>query len=329
MINIRKVMGPGLGLAGLLTLALVPAEAQQLGIATMAQGTASYTTGAAIATVLQANGVNAAPAPGTGETEVNALVNDDEVALGISSILEVINAYTGEGAYAGNPQTEIRILAALAPLKVAFFVRASSNIQTLADLRGRRVTTEFTGLGTIDQVAQAVLANAGLTKADIVGRPVANVAVGAAEFEAGNVDAFFFAIGTPAVQAADANVGGLRMLPLDPSPEAVARMEAVFPEGSLFMQPPTPAQRGFTEPSGVILYDNLLLISTSASDELAGQIASIIAGNKEALVAIHPSFNDLDPAQMYKPDLPVPYHPGAVQHYEQAGLAAGGAPPAP
>lgn len=305
-----------LAAGAVVTLSLGSAAAQQIGIGTMAQGTNSYTVGAAIATVLQANGINAAPAPGTGETEINALVNDNEVPLGIASILEVVNAYNGDGAFEGNAQTEMRVLAALAQLKVALYVRANSDIFTIADLRGRRVTTEFTGLGAIDIILQAVLANGGLTKADVVGRPVANVAVGADEFEAGNVDAFFFAAGTPRVQQADASVGGLRMLPLLDTPEAIAAMEAVFPAGELIVQPPTPAHRGFTEPTALMAYDNILLVNASVEDAVAAQIAQIIHDNRDALIAIFPGFNDLNPANMYKPDLAVPYHPGAEAYYQ-------------
>ncbi|MGD9739472.1 MAG: TAXI family TRAP transporter solute-binding subunit [Bauldia sp.] len=311
-LNWKTLMAAG----AVLTASLGPAAAQQVGIGTMAQGTNSYTVGAAIATVLQANGVNAAPAPGTGETEINALVNDNEVALGIASILEVLNAYNGQGAFEGNPQTDMRVLAALAPLKVALYVRADSDIFSIADLRGRRVTTEFTGLGAIDLILQAVLANGGLTKDDVVPRPVANVAVGADEFEAGNVDAFFFAAGTPRVQQADAAVGGLRMLPLVDTPEAIAAMEAVFPAGELMVQPPTPAHRGFTDPTPLMAYDNILLVNATVPDDVVAQITQIIHDNRDALIAIFAGFNDFDPAAMYKPDLGVPYHPAAEAYYQ-------------
>jgi hypothetical protein len=178
------------------------------------------------------------------------------------------------------------------------------------------VTTEFTGLGAIDLILQAVLANGGLSKADIVPRPVANVVLGADAFEAGEVDAFFFAAGTPRVQQADAAVGGLRMLPLDMSAEAIARMEAIFPEGEAIVQPPTPAQRGFTEPTPLLAYDNILLVNAGVDDATVTQIVRILAENKPALVAIFPGFNDFQPAQMHKPDLPVPYHPGALAYYQ-------------
>jgi len=308
-----------LGIAATL-FAAAPVVAQNVDIGTMSQGTLSYSTGSAIAQVLQQQGgLNARVQPNSGETTIMPLVNSGELTLGISSIGEVANAVNGAGVFEGRPQQDMLALAALVPLKVGIFVRADSDIETIADLEGKRLTTEFSAMGVINDILLASLANQNVSVDDVIPVNVPNVARGADDFIAGRADAFFFGLGAAKVLEADASVGGLRMLPLSDDPEAVARMTEVFPDGYLVEQQPGDTMPGFDEPVQVMTYDNILLISANAPDELAATIARTLAENKEALAANFPAFNALVVEDLYK-ELPIAYHPGAIAYYEEAGL---------
>ncbi|WP_373354539.1 TAXI family TRAP transporter solute-binding subunit [Pseudoroseicyclus sp. CXY001] len=309
-------------LAGLAALAGVaaPALAQDVDIGTMGQGTLSYSTGSAVAQVLQAEGgFNARVQPNSGETTIMPLVNTGELDLGIASVGEVANAIEGTGVFEGRAQGDMLALAALFPLKVAIFARADSGIETMQDLAGHSLTTDFSAMGVINDILIASLANAGLTLDDIDPVAVPNVVRGADDFIAGRADAFFFGIGSAKVLEADASVGGVTMLPLDDSEEAVARMQEVFPEGYLSEQVVLPNTPGFDAPMMVMTYDNILLVNSAVPDEVVAEMARVLAENKEALVANFPPFGGLVVEDLYK-DLPIPYHPGAIAFYEEAGL---------
>lgn len=296
------------------------AMAQNVDIGTMSQGTLSYSTGAAIAQALQqAAGINARVQPNSGETTIMPLVNSGELTLGIASIGEVANAVGGKGVFEGRPQENMVALAALVPLTVGIFARADSDIETISDLEGRRLTVEFSAMGVINDILLASLASEGLTVEQVESVAVPNVARGADDFIAGRADAFFFGIGAAKVLEADASVGGLRMLPLSSDAEAVARMSAVFPDGYLTELQPGANMPGFEAPIQVMTYDNILLISADAPDELAATIAKSIAESKAALAASFPPFNGLVVEDLYK-DIGIAYHPGAIAYYEEAGL---------
>lgn len=317
------ILGPVLGAIGLAALAVAPASAQ-VDIGTMAPGSVSNLTGEAIATVLRANDVEAAAVPLGGESELAGIVSDGGADLTIASILEVYNAYVGEGFWDGNPQPNLRVLAALAPLRVGLYVRADSNIFSILDLRGRTVVTDFTTLATIDTILQAVLANGGLEKDDIVPLPVADIVVGANEFIAGRSDAFFFALPGGLVAAAQAQVpGGIRLLPLRTGDAWEAAAEAIFPFGQVVTQPPVPnVLHGFSEPTAVMQYDNLLLVNADVSDEAVEEILGVLQTQQPALAAAFAGFGAFNPANMYKPDLPVPYHEAAVAYFEDMAADA-------
>lgn len=307
------------GAASLVAIAAAPAAAQTVDIGTMSQGTISYSVGSAIAQVLAANGVSASVQPNSGETTIMPLVNSAELDMGIASVGEVANAVEGAGVFENRAQENMLALAALFPLKVGIFVRADSDIETIGDLAGRRVTTDFAAMGVINDILLASLANGGLSASDVVPVNVPNVAAGADDFIAGRADAFFFGLGAAKVLEADASVGGLRMLPLDNSPEAVARMTEVFEPGYLVEQQPGNTTPGFTEPTSVMTYDNILLVNAGVPDETVANVTRVLAESQPQLAASFPPFNDFEPADMHK-DLPIAYHPGALQYYEAAGL---------
>ena len=137
---------------------------------------------------------------------------------------------TGTGEYEGHgPQKNVRQVAAMLPYRVAMFVRKDSHIKSLADLKGKRLSAGFSSQKTIGRIIAAHLANAGLTYNDVEKVLTPNVKRGADDFTAGKTDALFFALGSAAVKQAAATVGGLRVLPIDHSPKAIARMQEVLP----------------------------------------------------------------------------------------------------
>jgi ABC-type nitrate/sulfonate/bicarbonate transport system substrate-binding protein len=97
------------------------------------------------------------------------------------------------------------------------------------DLKGKRVPSGYHAQKAIHRSIEAHLANAGLTYDDVKQVPVPNAARGAEDFGNGKTDALFFALGSAAVMEVSTKVGGLRVLPIDDSPEAVARMQKISP----------------------------------------------------------------------------------------------------
>ena len=76
-------------------------------------------------------------------------------------------AYTGTGLYEGKPKVQdLRLIATLYPETVHIVARKDANIKSVADLKGKRVSIDEPGSGTIVD-SRLVLAAFGITEKDI------------------------------------------------------------------------------------------------------------------------------------------------------------------
>lgn len=297
----------------------VPAQAlaQTVGVGTMSQGTISYTTGSVISRVMNENmDLQARVQPSSGETVLIPLVNNGDVDFGIANVLESYQAFSGTGVFEGRPQENLRVAGVVFPLRTAMFVRADSDIHTLEDLRGKRVTFGFSAMGTIDQVMQAVLANGGLERGDIQPVMVPNVVAGAEQLQNGRADAFFFALGGAKPSEVNASIP-LRVLPMNSDAASVERMQAIFPDGYIDVAEPLPNYVGMSEPTAILAYDNLLLTNSSVSDEMMRTVLDGLLAQKDSLVAGLPLFRELTAEDIYKPHLQTPYHQAVINWAEE------------
>jgi TRAP transporter TAXI family solute receptor len=289
------------------------ASAQTYGVATMQPGTLNYTSGSAIAKVMQQQlGMQTRVQPSGGESTLLPLVNAGEADLGIANIAEVVDAYEGR-ARAGK-QEKLRVVAAIYPIRVAFFVRKDSDIKSVADLKGRRVPLGFSAMGTIDAIVRAKLAGAGLTEKDVKPVLVPNVLRSADDFLSGAADAFEFALGAGKVNEVDASVGGIRAISVSDTPQALDAMKKIFPYVYITTVSPRTGLTAVSEPTKVFSYDNLLVTSADAKDDAVYKILDGLIKNKGELVGTAPWLAEFVPATAYK-KYRVPYHPGAMKWY--------------
>jgi TRAP transporter TAXI family solute receptor len=190
----------------------------------------------------------------------------------------------------------------------------------MADLKGKRVSSGFNAQKTIGRIISAHLANAGLSYKDVIGVPAPNVSRAAEDFENGKVDVLFFALGSAVIKQASAAVGGLRVLPIDDSPEAIKRMQTILPGSYMTIVKPGPAFDGISKPTKVIAFDMVLSTSTAVPENVVYKTVKTLYENKAALTAAFKPFQNFDPSGIAKPVVDVKYHPGAIKFFKEAGI---------
>jgi TRAP transporter TAXI family solute receptor len=305
--RIASIVQFGAVAVGLTLASSALVHAQTFGIATMQPGSLNHTTGTAIAKVVKEKaGLNALVQPTAGESVIIPIVARGEAEFGIANSLEV------RVLTEGGKLSDLRLVGAIHPLFTAYFVRKSSPMKTIADLRGKKVVFGFSAQRTIDISGRAILAAGGLTDKDFTPVLVPNVIRGADDFSAGATDTFFFAFGAPKVREVDATVGGIRALEVPESGMDAARK--IFAEG--YLAPATPGQFfvGVENPMGVYTWDNMLFTSTKVKDDVVYKVMEVMAKNKDDLVAIQPALRGFTPAGLYK-KFSTPYHPGALKYF--------------
>jgi uncharacterized protein len=287
------------------------AGAQTYGIATMQPGTLNHTSGSAIAKVLKEKAnLNVLVQPTAGESMLIPMVARGEMDLGIANIFEV------EEAKKNNP--DLRLIGSLHALRGAFWVRKSTDMKTIADLKGKKVVMGFSAMRTIDPMMKAILATGGLTETDITPVLVPNVVRGADDFVNGSADMFFFAFGAPKVREVDASVGGIRALEISDSGMAAAKK--LLPQGYLTPAAPNPFFVGVEKPMKVYTWDNMIFTNAKVKDEAVYKIIETLEANKADLVTVQPALREFSAASLAK-TYDIPYHPGALKYFKDRNIA--------
>jgi len=303
-----------------LLLTVWPACAQTVSIATTPAGSYTNSVGAAVAKVIFDKAkIRAVVQP-------QATIGLDEVASGgaefnVSNVFDAAFFASGTGEYEGRgAKPNIRLVGALLPFRVAMHVRADSGIRTMAELKGKRVSSGFVAQKTVGRTIEAHLAGAGLTYNDVIKVPAPNVASATQDFIGGRVDVVYFALGSGTGKQASASVGGLGVLEVDAAPEAVKRLQAILPGAYVMRVEPEPGLDGISQPTNIVAFDMVLNTSAAVSDDVVYKVAKAIYESQSELAAIFPPFRLFAPRHMAKQLAQVPMHPGAVRFYREAGI---------
>src|SRR5215204_445170 len=207
-------LGAGLSALG---LSNVPALAQQrfFRIGTGGTGGTYYPVGGMIANAVSTDKINVSAVATNGSVaNVNGIVGGS-MESGFSQADINAWAYTGTGIYEGKPKIEeLRVIANLYPESVHVVVRKGAGIKSLADLKGKRVSIDEPGSGTLVN-ARALLAAFGVSERDI--RPEYLKQVQSAEkFKDGSLDAYFQTTGYPQGTLSElAATNGFELLAID------------------------------------------------------------------------------------------------------------------
>ncbi|MDH4188806.1 MAG: TAXI family TRAP transporter solute-binding subunit [Betaproteobacteria bacterium] len=296
------------------------AAAQTVSIITTPVGSFSNSAGGAMAKVLIEKAKLRAV------VQAQASTGFEETASGtadfnVSNSFDATFFATGTGDYAGRDASKnLRNVGALIPYRVAMHVRADSPYKRLADLKGQRVSSDFNAQKTIGRIIEAHLANAGLSYNDVVKVPTPNVVRQSQDFMANKTDVMFFALGSAAVKQAHASVGGVRVLEIDSAPDAFKRVQDLLPGAYVLRVSPHPSIEGLSQPTNLVGFDMVMVARAELAEDVVYKVVKALYENKADLQATFRPFALFDPKTMAKPLQSVPYHPGALRFFKEAGL---------
>ena len=114
---------------------------------------------------------------------------------GLAGAASVYDAYNGKGKFEGNKKDKIRVIANLFPEDMHLVLPKGASLGSLKDLKGKRVGIAQAGSGTQVSVL-SILEHYGMTKNDIDAAELNN-SQSAQRLADGQLDAYFYAMGTP------------------------------------------------------------------------------------------------------------------------------------
>jgi len=261
-----------------------------------------------------------------GSVENLRMVASDQIESGIAQSDVVSWAFTGTGVFADEgPIKKLRAIASLFPESLHLVVPAAGPIQTLADLKGRRISLGQTGSGTLVD-ARIVLAASGLTEQDLSVEYLRS-GTAAADLSEGSLEGVFLigGIPIPAVRALAATTP-IRLIPIPD--DVLSKMQEKY---GAYDRSVIPADTypGVGVATSTVGFHALWVVSADASDDLIFAITKALWNEAtQHLLEAHDPIGKNVRLEHAFDGLSVPLHPGAIRFYRQAGFPVeDGGPP--
>ena len=290
---------------------------QQLSIATGGTGGAYYPIGGGLAELINRHiDGYAAVAEVTGASVENvALIHrgDSDIAIGLGD--SVYQGFTGTGQFEGRQAEGMRVLASVYPNAVQIVVPAESDIQSLEDLRGKRVSVGAPGSGT-ELNARALLEAVGMTYDDLSAAQRLNFNETADALRDGDIDAGIWSVAAPASSIMNLTATrNIRLIPI--TEEQVAASQEIEPIFAAYTLQ-SGLYDGMAEDVPTVGIPNVWFVSEEMDEDLAYELTKMLYDRHADLVAIHPAANDTS-VEFTMGSSPVPLHAGALRYYEEVG----------
>jgi len=289
-----------------------------LSIGTAPPGGAFFPVGSAIAEVLDANAGDrgwSVSAEGTKGTQENIRrIDSGELELALAN--SAISYFAVRGSERWGEASNIASVMTLAPNVALFIAPAGSSVQTVADLKGKRVYVGPAGAG-FDYFLRPLLEAHGVSYDEI--EAIHGTQAAAVDYLSdGSTDAAFLGGAVPTASITQVATSlSIRFIPYDP-----AATQALI-EGYEFFRPatiPAGTYRGLdSDYAGLDVGSMHLIAAADADEELIYDVTKTLYEHRDEVVAKHPAGKAINPNNAAR-DTGTPFHPGAIRYYREIGI---------
>lgn len=325
MTRIRLVAAlVGTLVAGALALPANAAETHRLSIGTGSTGGVYYPIGGAIAAAISKYipGVEATAEVTGGSVDNIRLITSGQGDLGFAMADAAWDAREGKAKF--KKKMDIMALAAFYPSPLQAVTIEGTGIKTMADLKGKRVSTGAPGSGTETMVFR-LLRSLGIDPDKDIEKVRLSTTESVNALKDRKIDAMIWNGGIPAPIVTDlAATPGITIHMIDHG-DAAAKMREMY--GPFYTRGVIPAHTypGQDKDASNVVVWNLLVADAKMPEKLAYEITKVIFEHKADLVAVHKEAAGLDLSKQLTGVSPIPFHPGALKYFHEKGVKAAAA----
>ncbi len=226
-------------------------------------------------------------------------------------------AYTGTGTYDGHQKFDtLRAIANLYPESIHLVARKGAGIKSVPDLRGKRVSLDEPGSGTLVD-ARLILAAFGLREQDFKAEYLRAQQV-ADSLKAGEIDAFFSVSGYPQSSVADLAVTSeIELVPIaGPEIDKLLQSYTFFTASQI----PDGIYKGIEGVPTISVHALWVTSSKQPEDLIYGVTAALWNPNTRRLLdSGHARGRDIR-LETALSGIGIPLHPGAEKFYREKGI---------
>jgi len=301
--------------AMILVFAGAASAATFINIGTGSTGGTYYPVGAGMAKVWNSAipGMKA-NAQSTGGTAQNlALLGKGEAEVIFADGLYFF-AYEGKGTFEGKPMKELRGLVPLYAEPIHFLVAKGSNIKSIQDLKGKRVSVGAVGSGT-EVTVRTLLKVAGLDPDKDIRPENLGLSDTAGAFADKNIDAALTvgALGIAGVvEITTLGTAEFRDIPADIVAKLIKELPYYLP-----FDIPANTYKDQTKPVKTLASWNVLITTDKLGEEDAYKMTKALYEHKQDILNISTRLASMSPENLKY--IQVPLHKGAEKYYREIG----------
>ena len=310
-------------LAAIAWTLVVPAQAadQFITIGTGGVTGVYYPTGGAICRLVNKNrkthGIRCSVESTGGSVYNTRTIRQGELDFGIIQSDVQAAAVSGTGKFQDEgAHPKLRALFSVHPEPMHLMARADSGINTVADLKGKKVNIANPGSGT-RVLAETLLKYSGLSPSDFALAAELKSSEQAAALCDGKLDASIWAAGLPNGSSQEAtSTCDIKIIPL-----IGANIQKLLADNSAYAAATIPGGMYPGNPHNISSWGPKATFVTSAdiSEKVAYVVVKAVFDNFDNFKKLHPAFSRLQESAMIKDGLSAPLHPGAIKYYKERG----------
>jgi len=237
------------------------------------------------------------------------------IELGIAQGNVAHHAFNGTGPFAGRPANDLRAIGALYIEALHVVARRDSGISRFEDLRGRRVSLDEPGSGTLDD-ARLALGVHGMAEGDVSAEYM-KPDLALARMRDNRLDVFFIMAGAPVPAIASA----ADEVPLTLVPIAGRAADALVAHSPYYAKTTIPASAYQLDADAPTVGTGaLLLVRADLPDALVEAVTRMLWSERmlALLVEGHPKGREVRPERALD-GVSIPLHAGAERYYREIG----------
>lgn len=277
-------------------------------IATGNSGGVYFVVGGGLAKLISDNSKLKASSAETGASVQNIqqlVAGTYDIAFSLADT--AADAVNGTGAFNGKKE-KIAALTRIYPNYTQVLVRADSGINSIADMKGKRISTGSPKSGT-EVIAGRLLKSAGLNIDSDVQAQRLDLTKTADGMKDGSIDGLIWSGGLPTPQITDITTSLKDKVKFVDITPLLPEMKKISP---VYDTAPIPAATYGVAEVSTIVVPNLLLVREDFAAGNACAVTKLIFDKKADLEKVHPAVKDIAKDKASATD-PVPLHPGAKQ----------------
>jgi uncharacterized protein len=292
------------------------AAAESFRISTGSQGGSWFPLGGAIKNFIEkaSPGTKVSVMPGAGIANVKG-VQKGKFPVAFANSVSTVDGIEGRAPFKSKLD-KVCNLGTLYPQYLQVIALKSAGIKTIADFKGKALTTQPRG-NTGEQMARVLLGAYGMTYKDM--SKVHQVSYNDAVALLKDNHAQAFVLGTALPAGSVMNIATARDIMVVPVPKAIYDDLKKVNPAFQFTKVPAGSYPGVDKDVPAVAYATHVIAGCDVSEAIGYKVLTAIADNIDDLASITKSMKGLT-IKMMGADIGVPWHKGAIKFYKERGV---------